>query len=92
MASPTYLLQHTTIMLDEDYNKEFNEALASDITLKTDATKCKVCKVGDVVLESKKNKDDGNFLIYTRNGTLQSTHLTYRYLFIVLLKILQLIP
>ena len=51
MASPTYLLQHTTIMLDEDYNKEFNEALASDITLKTDATKCKVCKVGDVVLE-----------------------------------------
>ena len=48
----------------------------SDIVLKTNTTKCKVCCTGDVV-PCTDNKGD-IFMIYTRDGTRAGKHLEYR--------------
>ena len=48
------------------------------VVLKTNAEKCKVCKIGDVKIEKNSRKQDENFIIYTRNGTLVASHQTYR--------------
>ena len=49
----------------------------SEIVLRTNAKKCKVCKTGDVVSCSG-NKEEDTFMIYTRDGTLAAKHLEYR--------------
>ena len=49
----------------------------SDIVLKTNATKCKVCCTGDVV-PCTDNKEVDVFMIYTRDGTRTGKHLEYR--------------
>ena len=49
----------------------------SDIILTTDATKCKVCKTGDVTPSPDKKKE-GSFMIYTRDGTRTANHQEYR--------------
>ena len=64
--------------LQDNEELEVDGAKHSDIVLKTKHKKCKICKIGDVVPEIKKNKDIGKFYIYTRNGTLIASHLTYR--------------
>jgi hypothetical protein len=62
---------------DEDYDLEILGADSSDIVLETDATKCKVCKIGDVKLV-KNEKEAEKFMIYTRDGTLIGCHKEYR--------------
>ena len=49
----------------------------SDLILRTNETKCKVCKTGDVV-PCKDMKEEDVFMIYTRDGTLTAKHLEYR--------------
>ena len=63
---------------DDICQKEFDDAAHPDIILKTNAKKCKVCKVGDVIPDPKGTKDSGKFVIYTRNGTYAASHQTYR--------------
>ena len=50
----------------------------TNIVLKTNVKKCKVCKTGDVIPTDKSSKEQGTFFIYTRNGTLKATHESYR--------------
>ena len=64
--------------MGSEFEDEFFEAASSNIKLKTNSTKCKVCKSGDVLPETKTNKSKDKFIIYTRNGTLRGTHITYR--------------
>ena len=51
-------------------------AHSSDIVLETYATRCKVCKVGDVKLV--KNEEKDKFMFYTRDGSLLGVHKEYR--------------
>lgn len=61
---------------DKDCDLERLGASRSDIVLETDATKCKVCKIGDVKFV--KNEKAETFMIYTRDGTLIGSHQEYR--------------
>ena len=63
----------------EDSSPEAIGAIESTLTLKTNALKCKVCLVGDVVPDLKNNKADNFFMVYTRGGTKKAKHLNYRY-------------
>ena len=64
----------------QDISLEAIGAKSSNIVLKSQQVKCKVCKTGNVVPEVKISKDKASFFIYTRNGTLLASHETYRYL------------
>ena len=47
-----------------------------DIILETNAQKCKVCQIGDVVRCS--DKKENTFVIYTRDGTVNARHIEAR--------------
>ena len=57
-----------------DYGLDSEEV---DLVLKTDADKCKVCKIGDVV-PCYSSKENQTMIIYTREGTKIATHYEYR--------------
>ena len=57
-----------------DYGLDSEEV---DIVLKTDADKCKVCKIGDVV-PCYSSKENQTMIIYTREGTKIATHYEYQ--------------
>ena len=61
----------------KDVELEHYGSEQSDIILRTDATKCKVCKTGDVTPSTDKKKE-GTFMIYTRDGTSTAKHQEYR--------------
>ena len=60
--------------------EELIGAEESNLVLKTNSTKCKVCMIGDVVPDEKENKVPDRFMVYTRDGTKIASHLTYRYI------------
>lgn len=61
-----------------DIDPEWLGVEESDIVQKTDATKCKVYKVGDDVPDLKVNKVAKSFMLYTRRGTKDASHLASR--------------
>ena len=61
-----------------DQTEQCDNAEKSSIVLKTSATKCRVCKIGDVLPDPKNTKGEGKFIIYTRNGTFSGSHQTFR--------------
>ena len=61
---------------NSDDGFEMFGARKSDIILKTDSKKCKVCKTGDLV--SRPNLKEDCFMIYTRDGTVTGKHVEYR--------------
>ena len=54
-----------------DYGLDSEEV---DLVLKTDADKCKVCKIGDVV-PCYSSKENQTMIIYTREGTKIATQI-----------------
>ena len=63
--------------MQELTDPEWIGAQESDIVLQTDATKCKVCLVGDVIPDTKE-KVPGRFVVYTRDGTMLASHIINR--------------
>ena len=60
-----------------DIDLEMLGADESEITLQTNAKKCKVCKTGDVVPRLD-DKEEERFMVYTRDGTMTAKHVEYR--------------
>ena len=61
-------------MSKEELSLEILGAESSGIILETDAVKCKVCKLGNVI-PVKNDKAADKFMIYTRDGTHTATHI-----------------
>ena len=64
-------------MSKEELILEILGAETSGIILETDAVKCKVCKLGNVI-PVKNDKAADKFMIYTRDGTQTATHIESR--------------
>ena len=72
------LMSNNQLVLQmEGKDTEFAESQRSPPVLKTDATKCKVCEIGDL-FPVKDVKSTDSFMIYTRDGTISANHVVYR--------------